>query len=89
MSTESYLSLFVSLCSIYTTHMIQEEDDGRSESDKGISFSTHRTLSNASTISPNFEEEEEEDDMLGSHGLEDGPSFRLGSVSRVCSITDI
>ena len=62
------------------------QTDDRSESNQAITFTTHRTLSNASTIAPEFkedEEEEEEEYFMGDPYMEEGPSFRLGSVSKV------
>ena len=58
--------------------------DDSSGSDQAITFAAQRTLSNASTISPEGEEEEEEEDFLvGDPDMEEGPSFRLGSISKV------
>ncbi|CAI7996408.1 DmX-like protein 2 [Geodia barretti] len=66
--------------------------DDRSESNQAITFTTHRTLSNASTIAPEFkedeEEEEEEEYFMGDPYMEEGPSFRLGSVSKEDDIRD-
>ena len=63
------------------------QTDDRSESNQAITFTTHRTLSNASTIAPEFkedeEEEEEEEYFMGDPYMEEGLSFRLGSVSKV------
>lgn len=60
--------------------------DDSSGSDQAITFTAQRTLSNASTISPEGEEEEdkeEEEFLVGDPGMEEGPSFRLGSISKV------
>ena len=43
-------------------------------------FNTRRTFSNASTISPDMDEEEE---FLDDPDVDEGPSFRLGSLSKV------
>ena len=48
------------------------------DSDEGITFITQRTLSSASTVSPDLD-----DDFLSDPDIEEGPSFRLGSLSKV------
>ena len=50
-------------------------------SEEGITFATRRTFSNASTISPDIDEDEDLQDDLD---IDEGPSFRLGSLSKVC-----
>jgi hypothetical protein len=62
------------------------EAEVTTSSEEGIMFHTHRTVSNASTISPDMDEEEEDfqDDPNG----EEGPSFRLGSLSKEEDIRD-
>ena len=50
-------------------------------SEEGITFNTQRSFSNASTISPDMDEDEDLQDDLD---VDEGPSFRLGSVSKVC-----
>ena len=67
-----------------------DQVDDRSGSNRGITFATQRTVSNASTLSPGSEEEGEEEGESGEEGyfmgdddMEEGPSFRLGSTSKV------
>lgn len=64
--------------------VIHQVDDS-SGSDQAITFAAQRTLSNASTISPEGEEEEEDEEefLVGDPDMEEGPSFRLGSISKV------
>ena len=64
---------------------ISLQADDRGDSDQAITFTANRTLSSASTILPDYKEEEEEEEeyLVGYPDMEEGPSFRLGSVSRV------
>ena len=65
----------------HCTSSLLQEAEMTTSSEEGIMFHTQRTISNASTISPDMDDEEEDfqDDPNG----EEGPSFRLGSLSKV------
>ena len=78
------------LCVVYYFRFQLDQVDDGSGSNRGITFATQRTMSNASTLSPGSEEEEEEGEsgeegyFMGDDDMEEGPSFRLGSISKVC-----